>query len=198
MRVTEDFIKSHQEMNGSSLIVCDGHDFSDPLEETVESNFLLDAMMERRKNVTDVVFLLNITTIGKWACFECIFLVSAAIPEGIESIEFGAFFSCIRLSNVTFPNSLKSIGESAFHGCIAINEIDLSHTMVDKIPDECFNGCKNLKTLKLPQSFKYAGYGAFGNCEKLVPAGVDTYVRRAMLPYLIAAKTYSPLQKKSL
>ena len=70
-------------------------------------------MEERLKNVMDVVFLLNITTIGKNACDSCYSLVTVVIPENIESIIYGAFWYCTSLLNVSFPKSLKSIRDVA-------------------------------------------------------------------------------------
>ena len=74
-------------------------------------------LRERRKNVTDVVFLLNITTIGEYACKYCVSLVTVVVPEGIESIGEQAFRFCTSLLNVTFPKSLKSICYLAFCNC---------------------------------------------------------------------------------
>ena len=73
------------------------------------------ALREKRKNVTDVVFLLNITTIGQYACCDCESLVTVVVPEGIESIGDSAFSLCTSLLNVTFPKSLKSIRNDTFY-----------------------------------------------------------------------------------
>jgi hypothetical protein len=108
------------------------------------------ALREKRKNVKDVVFLLNITTIGHYACLYCVSLVTVVVPEGIESIGDFAFFYCTSLLNVTFPKSLKSIGEYAFWNC------------------------SELKSLKLPSSVQSAGVYAFYYCLKLVPSTIST------------------------
>ena len=72
-------------VKGGSLLVHGGNDISDDKA---------NALREKRKNVTDVVFLLNITTIGNFACFYCESLVTVVVPEGIESIGQDAFFGC--------------------------------------------------------------------------------------------------------
>ena len=85
-------------VKGGSLLVHGGNDISDDKP---------GALMGRRRNVTDVVFLLNITTIGKYACLYCVSLVTVVVLEGIESIGDFAFQLCTSLLNVTFPKSLK-------------------------------------------------------------------------------------------
>ena len=107
-----------------SLLVHGGNDISDDKAR---------ALREKRKNVTDVVFLLNITTIGMNACFNCESLVTVVVPEGIESIGKYAFASCTSILDVTFPKSLKSIGDWAFSTCTSIEAMDLSHTLLNSI-----------------------------------------------------------------
>ena len=152
-------------VKGGSLLVHGGNDIS---------NDKVNALMERRKNVTDVVFLLNITTIGERACSCCYSLVTVVVPEGIESIGGWAFNQCNSLSNVTFPKSLKSIGDFAFNNCTSIEAMDLSHTLLNSIGNYAFCNCSELKSLKLPSSVKSARFYAFYDCSKLVPSTIST------------------------
>ena len=152
-------------VKGGSLLVHGGNDISDDKAEALE---------EKRKNVTDVVFLLNITTIGMNACFHCKSLVTVVVPEGIESIGKYAFVGCTSLLNVTFPKSLKSIGNVAFYNCSSIEAMDLSHTLLNSIGQYAFNRCSELKSLNLPSSVESAGVYAFCRCSKLVPSTIST------------------------
>ena len=133
-----------------------------------------NALREKRKNVTDVVFLLNITTIGDLACYYCKSLVTVVVPEGIESIGNKAFYNCTSLLNVTFPKSLKSIGDFAFNECTSIEAMDLSHTLLNSIGEYAFSYCSELKSLKLPSSVQSADGNAFYYCSKLVPSTIST------------------------
>ena len=142
------------------------------------------ALREKRKNVTDVVFLLNITTIGDRACLYCVSLVTVVVPEGIESIGRLAFFDCTSLSNVTFPKSLKSIGDWAFRNCTSIEAMDLSHTLLNSIGIRAFHNCYELKSLKLPSSVQSAGDYAFIYCSKLVPSTISTSVHADSAPII--------------
>ena len=85
-------------VKGGSLLVHGGNDFS------ADKAY---ALRERHRNVTDVVFLLNSTTIGQCACLYCEFLVTVVVPEGIESIGDAAFAFCTSLLTVTFPKVVK-------------------------------------------------------------------------------------------
>ena len=162
-------------VGGGSLIVHGGNDISDDKAEALE---------EKRKNVTDVVFLLNITTIGEHACYRCESLVTVVVPEGIESIGEYAFYLCTSLLNVTFPKSLKSIGVSAFNICNSIEAMDLSHTLLNSIGEGAFSYCFELKSLKLPSSVQSAGVYAFVGCSKLVPLTIDISINASNVPIL--------------
>ena len=52
------------------------------------------ALEERRRLVTRVIFLLNITEVGIRACMLAINLVVVDIPEGVKSIRERAFSYC--------------------------------------------------------------------------------------------------------
>ncbi|GMI18724.1 hypothetical protein TrLO_g4591 [Triparma laevis f. longispina] len=67
-----------------------------------------------RKNVTQVIFLLNIIKVGNFTYTYAVNLVVVDIPEGITSIGFAAFFACRNLAAVSFPKTIKSVGSSAF------------------------------------------------------------------------------------
>ena len=153
------------------------------------------ALKGRRKNVTDVVFLLNITTIGQCACLRCVSLVTVVVPEGIESIGRAAFSCCTSLLNVTFQKSLKSIGKGAFNNCESIEAMDLSHTLLNSIGEYAFFNCSELKSLKLPLSVQSACYNAFYRCSKLVPSTISTSAYADNAPILAFLHKTSALSK---
>ncbi|GMH57549.1 hypothetical protein TL16_g02411 [Triparma laevis f. inornata] len=92
-RVADEFISDG--VASGAMMVHDGEErkemyFDDDEEE--------DARFKARKVklslVTRVIFLLNITKVGKCACFLAANLVVVDLPEGVESISEGAFQSC--------------------------------------------------------------------------------------------------------
>ncbi|GMH70273.1 hypothetical protein TrLO_g1623 [Triparma laevis f. longispina] len=90
-----------------------------------EEDLLSDDLIERRKLVTRVVFLLNIMKVGECACCDAINFFVVDIPEGVESIGEHAFHSCRSLTAVYFPTTLTSIGEFAFDSCSCLDNVDL-------------------------------------------------------------------------
>ncbi|GMH62803.1 hypothetical protein TL16_g06151 [Triparma laevis f. inornata] len=92
-----------------------------------------DPREERRKLVTLVIFLLNVTKIGEHACHLAANLVVFDIPEGIESIGKFAFVHCKSLTTVSFPTTLTLIRMQAFDSCSSLENVDLLHTNPQEI-----------------------------------------------------------------
>ena len=67
------------------------------------------------------------------AFYNCYKLNSIPLPEGLESIGFGAFFRCFGLQEVVIPKSVKTIGEQAFGMCQHLQHVLIpKETMVAK------------------------------------------------------------------
>ena len=88
------------------------------------------------------------------------------IPEGVQSIGFGAFRDCKSLSSLTLPTSLQSIGDSAFYGCSSLTSLTLPSSL-QSIGDSAFWGCNSLTSLTLPSSLQSIGDGVFRDCKSL-------------------------------
>ncbi|GMH88175.1 hypothetical protein TrVE_jg13257 [Triparma verrucosa] len=132
------------------------------------------AREERMKQVTKVVFLLNITKVGDHACSWASNLVVVDIPEGITSIGIGSFAGCSSLKEITFPKSLTSIGNHSFEGCLNLEQVDLLHTNIQQLGRQAFRDCKSLREMKIPDSLQTFGTDVFANCSKLVPSNIGT------------------------
>ena len=79
-------------------------------------------------------------------------------------------------TDIVLPNGIKIIGRSAFeYGEITSVVIPEG---VEEIDDCAFSECKNLKSVKLPNTIKKIGVDAFSMCEQLtsiiIPDGVET------------------------
>ena len=98
------------------------HDYDYEEQEFDEEQ--ADKLKERRKLVTRVIFLLNITKIEEHACEFVAKLVVVEIPEGVESIGFNAFGGCECLTTVSFPTTLTSTGMQAFYDCSSLENAD--------------------------------------------------------------------------
>lgn len=92
-------------------------------------------------------------------------LKTIELPESLEYITHGAF-SRIPVDSIKLPGSLKSIGDAAFQdGCL--RSVDLSETVIRKIPSHTFAGCRNLEEVVLPDTIEAVGGNAFYDTEKL-------------------------------
>ncbi|GMH71103.1 hypothetical protein TrST_g11321 [Triparma strigata] len=125
------------------------------------------------KQVTNIVFLLNITKVGYCACLRASILVAVDIPEGITIIGKDSFGCCISLKSITFPKSLTYIGEYSFGYCSSLEEVDLLHTHVRELGTWAFAGCTSLREMKIPDSLQKFGGSVFTNCSKLFPSTID-------------------------
>ena len=65
----------------------------------------------------------SVTSIGKYAFYDCTELTSITIPDSVTSIGDYAFRNCSSLTSVTIPDSMTSIGDYAFNGCYKLIEV---------------------------------------------------------------------------
>jgi hypothetical protein len=134
-----------------------------------------DVRMERMKQVTKVVFLLNITKVGDNACSAAINLVTVDIPEGITSIGDASFRGCSGLKEISFSKSLTSIGVGSFAWCSSLEQVDLLHTKVEELGEGAFFNCRSLRAMKIPDSLQTFGWDVFEDCYELVPSDIYEY-----------------------
>ncbi|GMI43717.1 hypothetical protein TrCOL_g13530 [Triparma columacea] len=147
---------------------------------------------ERMKQVTKVVFLLDITKVGHFTCYYASNLVVVDIPEGITSIGDNSFFDCSSLEEIKFPKSLRSIGVCSFGKCSSLKEVDLLHTNVKELGSYAFGYCRSLREMKVPDSLQKLGYSVFYNCSKLVPSTINVNNDNAVVAYLRSIQNTTP------
>ena len=63
-----------------------------------------------------------------------------AIPDGVTTINSGAFAYCLNLSSIVIPSSVTSIGESAFEECVKLIEV-INHSELNITADSADYGC---------------------------------------------------------
>ncbi|GMH99981.1 hypothetical protein TrVE_jg4705 [Triparma verrucosa] len=132
-----------------------------------------DARRDKMKQVSSVVFLLNITKVGENVCCYASILVVVDIPEGITIIGDASFIRCISLKDIKFPKSLTKIGSMSFAYCSSLEEVDLLHTNVRELNSYAFQYCTSLKEMKIPDSLQTFGDDVFYCCSQLVPSTID-------------------------
>lgn len=127
---------------------------------------------------------LTVTSLNKGAFKNNNTLSEVILPNTITSIGDEAFYNCIKLRNINLNSNLKSIGKEAFakSGLISI-EIPTSISFlgdgafkmtrikkislpdnIRKIPNYCFQECRQLQYVMPSSSLSRIGSHAFENC----------------------------------
>ncbi len=133
---------------------------------------------------------ITIKEIGQFA-FARSSLRKITIPEGTETLGYGAFYGCEGLVSVVLPKSIKSIEPKAIEGTAYYKNfmnqertdfLISEHCLLAykgksskvKIPEgvqvigaEVFKNHTEIKSVEFPDSLRSIGEGAFENCSKL-------------------------------
>lgn len=130
-----------------------------------------------QRNTFDSVSLpQGLTSIGRYAFYNCDALKSVAIPEGVTTIVRDAFYDCDGLTSVTLPSTLTSIGNQAFYDCRYISGAINIPEGVTAIGDSTFYNCYNITSLTIPNSVTIIGNCAFYYCNKVTSLTIPNSV----------------------
>lgn len=113
----------------------------------------------------------SVTKIGKRAFHGCTYLTSLSINNATTEIEAYAFALCSSLKNINLGDNIIHIGASAFRNCSSIESINLN-VNIESIEPFCFANCKNLKSITIPQNVKIIDDNAFAGCENLTEINI--------------------------
>ena len=89
-------------------------------------------------------------------------LTTIKIPDGVTTIENGAFSGCSSLTSIEIPESVTVINFIAFSDCTSLTSISLPKTLVS-IRGEAFSGCSSLENIVIPASVTSISSDAFKN-----------------------------------
>ena len=108
----------------------------------------------------EVVIPKGVTVIGVNA-FNWSRMSNVIIPDGVISIEYGAFSNCLNLARVELPPSVLTINEKAFDECLELQEVFIS-CGVTEVKNDAFVNCPNLSSIVVDK--RNARYSGVGNC----------------------------------
>ena len=85
-----------------------------------------------KRDIEKIVIEEGITTVGRWAFYFCMNLVSVEIPGSLTSIGSGAFYGCVSLADINLPDSVITIESGAFTDCSNLkNAVPLARGVCD-------------------------------------------------------------------
>ncbi|MBQ2740894.1 MAG: leucine-rich repeat domain-containing protein [Clostridia bacterium] len=89
------------------------------------------------------------------------------IPDGVISIENGAFSECYHLTSVVMPDSVVYVGDDAFYWCNRLKSVEFSNS-ITTIGAYAFYNCGSLTSVVIPNSVVSIGEKAFYQCNRLI------------------------------
>ncbi|MDE6501317.1 MAG: S8 family serine peptidase [Ruminococcus sp.] len=102
----------------------------------------------------------------------------------ITSIGRFAFYNCNEITGIILPDTITNIGTFAFSGCESLEEISIPDSVVN-IQTNAFASCSNLHKVKLSSSLSSISNLTFGYCSSLssvqIPETVTSIENRAFI-----------------
>ncbi len=114
----------------------------------------------------------GVTSVERGAFFWCTRLEGVTIASTVTNIAAEAFWSCTSLGGIVIPNGVTSIGDNAFWGCTNMASATIGASVAN-IGEFAFYECARLTEVSLPASVTNIGYAAFVRCASLAAITVD-------------------------
>ncbi|MCD7748399.1 MAG: leucine-rich repeat protein, partial [Firmicutes bacterium] len=140
--------------------ICGGA-FSDCTNLT---EIIVDEGNEAYCSADGVLFSKDMTTLISYPAGKT--ETSYDIPDGVTTLDWGAFFGCASLESVTIPDSVEWIDDWAFACCTSLSSVTIPDS-VTFIRGGTFEHCESLTSITIPGSVTYISSLAFGNCQSL-------------------------------
>lgn len=97
------------------------------------------------------------------------------VPDGVVTINDGAFRYCDQVSSITLPQSVSYIGSYAFENCDSLLNINLPES-VETIGEGAFEDCGSLESIVIPSGITSINSRTFYECYRLsyavLPSGI--------------------------
>lgn len=117
-----------------------------------------------------------VTVIEYVAFCTCKGLTSLHLPDGVTTIEEGAFEVC-GFTSVHIPNSVIDFGTRVFMSCKNLESVTFDDNMqIDSISGYFVTNCKKLKNIEIPDCVNAIGEGMVWNCTSLTNIEIPSNV----------------------
>ncbi len=147
------------------------------------------------KPIFSVTSQADITHIGEYAFYGCVYLINVSLKDTLRFVGAGAFEGtalynntpngliyvgkvAVRYNgampsntNLVLRNNTLAIADGAFSWCKGLEQITLGNG-VTAIGEGAFSHCSNLQAVHMPASVVTIGIGAFGSCTSLTEASI--------------------------
>lgn len=167
------------------------------------------------KNMTSVTIPSTITSIGKYAFYDCMGLEKVIVPDLSVwcAISFydrnanpifrgGHIYSDenTEVKDLVIPEGVESIGNYAFYNCDGITSITLPRSLT-RIGSNAFYACDGITSVSIPATITNIGKNAFDGCDSLKSITVGMTVPPTLTAQIASAsriKLYVPKGTKEL
>ena len=182
----------------NKYLVLAGTKYYDSSSYTLASGVkcIYDEAMSQCVNLRTFTIPNTVTSIGSFAFANCSSLTSLTVPSSVTAVGTSAFIDCDNLVYNTYGNG-KYLGNSSNRYVVFVEPTSTSISEftfasgVKCINSRAFAGCKNLKSIKIPDTISIINEGAFEDCTSLTAISLGDNVKYI---YGFAFKGCSSLQ----
>lgn len=114
----------------------------------------------------------SVTTIGKYAFYDCEMLMSITMGSNVTTISDYAFWYCDGITGFEIGSGVTTVGQKAFYYCRSLTSITIPEGVV-RIGERAFDTCSALTSVSIPASVTEIGEAPFENCDNLIEILVD-------------------------
>ncbi|GEM_PF-499408 len=129
--------------------------------------------------LTTVTFGAGLQSIGSSA-FASTGITSLTIPEGVTTLNQGAFYNCDALKSVAIPSTVERIGSTSswdtgvFENCDALEKVTMKTGKIEAmIGYETFKECNSLTSIVIPGNYNRIYNSAFSDCASLTAVTIQ-------------------------
>lgn len=115
----------------------------------------------------------TVTSIGKYAFYNCKSLTSVTIPSTVTSTDYQSFYGCEGLTSISLPSGMTTIGEYTFGYCSGLKSITIpaSVTTIGRI---AFFRCTGLTKMSVEEGNTV--YDSRDNCNGIIETATNTLI----------------------
>ncbi len=139
------------------------------------------------------------TVIGQRAFESCYNLGKVTLPEGVTTIEVGAF-AWSGLSEIVMPSTLTTIGNDAFAGCTLLTDFTLPKSVIHYGEGlGALKDCNNLASISVESG--NPNYDARENCKAIIETSSNTLIsgcKNTIIPKTVTVLGDQPFRGANL